>query len=1422
MDILPFELSLWTFDIGRTVGEGLFPERFVEKKSYVLAASDMDDLRSAYDVKQKININGERVLTFSIHYKIADENGELYDNPLFEGLVNEAYLKLRDGAAYEREKYVDPETGEITYQSNVDYAIALSTEADEEEKWYDFVIKNVDKKTQNYEATITAKETFVNELGKNGWGVTLDAQLYNNVGTLYDLATAVLDGSDWVVNPNSYKPTENQSEILFKGYTTFEVTAHNCLTQEEKTIPAGSLVYLFYSNMAYTDGRWVTKQENDTVQFLYPEREFTIDDLDEKYCVIDEDFNYNYEVYNLYVTDIVMTGAEPGSISMAGNKVIKGQKTRQDQTLKKAVKSWTVVGDDVQNAEPGSEVYSYTETEELTPTIAKNYITNYRDFTNNAAWDGEAEGVARDAILKTYPILDPNNISTFNYLGINYLALDFSNNAWFQNKGPFTNKLAVVQDEIYVVRMRGRFIKKDGYHWNESDILIVDQNFSYSIKRYEASSKDTPAYGSGVIQLNTSNVYTEGENKGYAKPVSDISRRVKYDGTNLGVSYIDENGYVYSYFKIDNTSNKTLDSLRFRLQLDNYASISDDYYYCLEELQFFPYLEGLVMNGNKTVDNVQVIDNIETVLFPTDPINAGLNQKEIFFNYEDDNNIVYLSNDQSNYEPIYYDNYEMSRTFSTKQSNYFNNIQSLAEKFEVWAKFHVKHYKNGRLYIDEDGNYVKEITFLRYSPNGEVINYAGFKRGYNESNITRKTDSSSVATKIIVTNNSQEFALNGTGLCSIARATINPTGENEVYNFNYYIDNGLLKLDQVSQDLYGKDGYYQLLKNKNNEYVELEEAYQSALMSYYENKALVTQYEAQLLSLEEQIAKQLEQIELMEGREDDKRYRSTVVAYNQNLASQESYQETYNVVNELMLYYEQMIKDYEAQMAQIVEDKTAIKKAFYRKYSQFILEGTWTDNSYIDDEKYYIDAVKVGEKSSRPKITYTFNMMDISAIDEYKQYTFKVGERSYLEDTEFFGYKYVDIDGRQIKTPNRINVIVSETTINYDNPSKSQIVIKTYKNQYEDLFRKLSASSQSLQYSKSDYERAAGAINPNSTISSSYLENTFAQNEITLTNDANSSLEWNTNQGITLTDVDNQENIIKLIGKGLYLSNDGGETWASAITGEGISTDHLRAGTIDASLVNIIGGSDEPFFRWDKDGIRAYNNAAEDSQNRYVGYNKYGFYGTENGNHLGSKLEEAGDDFLQQLDALRKYVNFSLTWEGLRINYDAVDNTNNDSSEVLTEPRGSIIINDKGFKILYDNNVVFGVNEQGVLDINTPRITGYQPNEFAGWESAVVPGQITSSNPDYYMKTDNTDLSPVGISTYVNSDLIQASVRAHPVGSDRANFAVENDTGKMYANEAKLFSPNLQAPYILLKSPNGNITKVLQLSNAGELVLVDP
>jgi hypothetical protein len=46
-------------------------------------------------------------------------------------------------------------------------------------------------------------------------------------------------------------------------------------------------------------------------------------------------------------------------------------------------------------------------------------------------------------------------------------------------------------------------------------------------------------------------------------------------------------------------------------------------------------------------------------------------------------------------------------------------------------------------------------------------------------------DSNTIATKLIVKSNNNEFA-NG-GSCNIATAKENPTGENFIYNFTHYI-----------------------------------------------------------------------------------------------------------------------------------------------------------------------------------------------------------------------------------------------------------------------------------------------------------------------------------------------------------------------------------------------------------------------------------------------------------------------------------------------------------------------------------------------------------------------------------------------------------------------------------------------------------
>jgi hypothetical protein len=57
-----------------------------------------------------------------------------------------------------------------------------------------------------------------------------------------------------------------------------------------------------------------------------------------------------------------------------------------------------------------------------------------------------------------------------------------------------------------------------------------------------------------------------------------------------------------------------------------------------------------------------------------------------------------------------------------------------------------------------------------------------------------------LATKLIVKNNKNEHAENGS--CSIANAASNTTGENYLYNFDYYIQQGLLDATELDNYLY--------------------------------------------------------------------------------------------------------------------------------------------------------------------------------------------------------------------------------------------------------------------------------------------------------------------------------------------------------------------------------------------------------------------------------------------------------------------------------------------------------------------------------------------------------------------------------------------------------------------------------------------
>jgi hypothetical protein len=73
------------------------------------------------------------------------------------------------------------------------------------------------------------------------------------------------------------------------------------------------------------------------------------------------------------------------------------------------------------------------------------------------------------------------------------------------------------------------------------------------------------------------------------------------------------------------------------------------------------------------------------------------------------------------YVPIYNEGAEKIRTVSVKESNYFNNLQSIAETFEQWLRFDITRKADGSIST-------KKISFKNYSGNN---NHACFRYGVN-------------------------------------------------------------------------------------------------------------------------------------------------------------------------------------------------------------------------------------------------------------------------------------------------------------------------------------------------------------------------------------------------------------------------------------------------------------------------------------------------------------------------------------------------------------------------------------------------------------------------------------------------------------------------------------------------------------------
>lgn len=1231
----PYEISLWDeilvfrvecFDAnGESLGviekeknlEGFEPlegtkttttiQYYKERKIAIIGSNTMDTPIRAVNSKLVSNVNGSNTLTFSLYSKYWDEETEqLFDNPFLKLLVNERKIKLRYGAI-----------GDC--------------------KWYDLIIKNVQENSETKTFVYTAKDQFVNELSKSGFEIVLDAKLENNMGNITTLGNTVLEGSDWKLGNDNSLLRQFKEEPLYEIVLNRDLEVINILDESDKiVISKGQIIYGFYG---------IVSNKEEHFQLLYNKDGYKVDD---DYVITNSKIWFVQGV--TYNKDGEPDFANGMGLSKdyRGERFVRQVKTKYDSTIDKYVQIYESNGD---------EYYGYTEREYVSPTTVQNFVTSPSGFVDYNGW--EVGGVSVGGATE-YPSLTLQGFPDMRDIPLAEVG-----------QTDYTSFLK------YKASNSNQFLYNSGIADFRADIngFVDQEQFVFRIKYATAEENDAGR----PIGLTYQTVLPR---------IRVGSYELKNGVYSLLDTYFDSEGttaqnadnYVWTIMKcVKSVPYSEMIKAKLGLFLEfpvtiNWEEVKVSAFY-IEDVQFFRYV-----TYEKDGQNVMAI--------PGGELTASVRTKYFYYqpgDYKDISEVVYA---YEGYEPWLVasekyneDNFEKIRSITAKESNRFNLIQTLCETFECWPKFEIEHnMATGEILLDENDDYrqKKWVTFHEYVGKD---NYAGFRYGVNLKSIQRTLDSNGAVSKLIVKNNANQFADNG--FCNIARASENPIGENFIYDFSYYIQQGLMTFNEINNDFYldtsGYLGYYKKLRELNRNRDEWIEEQTGLKMDIVDFQSSYQTYKVSVESAEEDLRATELGIEQFAGWT----YTQLLDIYNRSEAGETLEEEEQRAmllwesdelikkVNQLALLKNTITKHSEwrdrakvlldeaeardeeltSLLDELTTDKRALNLQFYKKYSRFIQEGSWIKEDYIDDNLYYLDAESALRTSAQPKVTYNINVLELSQLEGYENYNFELGDKTYIEDTEFFGWTWTN----GVRSPYHEEIVVSETTIVLDSPEQNTIKVQNYKTQFEDLFQRITATTQSVEYHTGEYSRAAGVVETNGTIVAETLQNSITNNAISLKNAKDQTVEWN-EAGITTASLSRPNEIVRIISGGIFMSVDGGITWNTGITGSGINASYITSGYLNTGVINIMNNG-VPSFRWDSTGLNAYQFQIDQTSGKPYGFNiakfvrfdQYGIYGINGLSEFDPNISQNGKIGEEKI---WDNANYALTWKGFMLKTD--------------------------------------------------------------------------------------------------------------------------------------------------------------------------
>lgn len=1141
-------------------------ETFNEQKVIVIGSDSMTSEARAREPKLVSNIDGTNKFTFNMYYNYIDTiTGEKVINPFIKYLINERKIK-------------------VLWKN----------------EWYDLLIKQIKEDQVNHVFTYTCEDAYITELSRSGFNLTFSTDLQNNIGTAPELINKVIEDTDWQYDKNGsdtiYQETE---EPVYESTVITTINAKKNPTDTSTSINKNASILVYYSCIPNLNDIVTTpKKLTTTVQFYY--NGTTTWKTDENDMLV-----VNGDCYSIDVT-----------WSKSGNTVIASVNTNQFFKInlnngvstryrtKRYVQSqktvYNKIVDRYVNVYNKGKLLGYNTTEFDDALSVVNLFTNASNFSNTTGWKGKGLDV------ELSPKFDKNT-DVSKYTTTSYLFLRAKTD---DNKINYIYNSGIQNNRQYIPN---GFIKGDRYTLR----LKIKRSGEPSLQPYVDTDKNwKPSMIVPSIRSRNANYQPTGTN------YFNIDSSSK-DTTNHWI--------IYNLTCIKSCPFDGIISTSTPFGL--FIQVDQDYW--LEEAQFYREVWGTDSTGKEVqIEPTQLsLQSVATTYWKYFDATQKADVTKDTLVYTQ----ISIDEEWVGAAPVY-NGYQKYGTIEISNSNRFNILQSIAETFECWVRFKIEHNPTtGEILRDSNGRLKKWIQLKKEAGQKTGI---GFIYGIDLKSIVRNIKSDKISTKTIVEQNENEFGKNG--FCSIARSSQNYPRENFIYNFDYYIQQGLLGKTILYNDLYNFKGYYSQLRVLNIEYSKNLDDLVNKKNELTKQTAMSKIYTQHISAIEDEITSINTSLMKLAGVTTTSKAEAYAETHVDDTKVQSLINDRAQITNDLntqKLLKKELDSSLKAlntaittittRQEEIIDELTTLNKWFNIKYARFIQEGTWTSEDYWNDDLYYLDAMQVAYQSSRPQISYEINVLRLSDIEDFSSKVFKLGDISFIQDVEYFGYKDDNI------TPYKEQVVLTEITSYFDTPDKDVIKVQNYRNQFDDLFQRITASVQNLELNQGKYAKAANLVTSDGTIRSSVIQNTFNENKDLVYGAQNESATID-NTGITVTDNGDAAKQVRVTSGGVFVTNDGGNTWKNAIRGDGISTDLLTAGRINTEEITVYNGK-SPSFRWDANGINAYkfNSSGAVDTKQFVRFDQFGIYGIKNASEVYIPTSEA---------QIYSDASFGLTW----------------------------------------------------------------------------------------------------------------------------------------------------------------------------------